>query len=45
VSKYDPAHISSDEGVPDAPTKKSLEELEKQYRTTKLFNRSWGDMG
>ena len=45
MSKYDPAHISSDEGVPDAPTKKSLEELEKQYRTTKLFNRSWGDMG
>lgn len=45
MSKYDPAHISSDEGVPDAPTKESLEELEKQYRTTKLFNRSWGDMG
>jgi hypothetical protein len=45
VSKYDPAQISSDEGIADAPTKKSLEELEKQYQTTKLFNRPWKDMG
>lgn len=45
MSKYDPAQISSDEGIADAPTKKSLEELEKQYQTTKLFNRPWKDMG
>ena len=45
MSKYDPSQISSDEGIADAPTKKSLEELEKQYRTTKLFNRPWKDMG
>lgn len=45
MSKYDPAQISSDEGIADAPTKKSLEELEREYRTTKLFNRPWKDMG